>query len=200
MEPAVRNDHIDWIREFVGGNKNALAHFFKLHYHPLRYFATSLIHDDMEAEDIVAGCFSKLWEKRTDFSNEENIKGFLYVSCRNSCLQFLRNLKRRNAAQQRYFEQLNQSEKTVLNDIVEAELLHILEKEILLLPGRCSEVFKLIYFEGKNTNEIALQLDLSVQTVRNHKTRALELLKSAFLKKGIKDALILALLTYLDGL
>lgn len=197
MELAEIKGEVYWIELFTAGNELALDYFFKLHYHPLRYFATSLVHEPMEAEDIVAGCFSKLWEKRSDFSNAENIKGFLYVTCRNYCFQFLRNLKRRNAAQQLYFEQLEQSERTVLNEIIEAELLNILEQEIILLPGRCSEVFRLIYFEGKNTNEIALQLDLSVQTVRNHKTRALELLKTAFLKRGVKDALILALLTYL---
>lgn len=197
MEPAGIKDEVYWVKLFVAGNEVALDYYFKLHYHPLRYFACSIIHEPMEAEDIVAGCFSKLWEKRSDFSNSENIKGFLYVSCRNYCFQFLRNLKRRNVAQQLYFEQLEQSERNVLNEIIEAELLNLLEKEIILLPGRCSEVFRLLYFEGKNTVEIALQLDLSVQTIRNHKTRALELLKTAFLKRGIKDALVLALLEYL---
>ena len=63
----------------------------------------------------------------------------------------------------------------------------------------CREVFNLIYFEGKKTDEIAFQLNLSVKTVRNHKARAVDQLKTAFLKKNLSGPFYLAFLLFIDG-
>ena len=188
-----------WTAQFIGGNKLALNYFFEQYYQPLCYFTIRLTKNEEEAKDIVANCIIKLWERHADFKTAANIKAFLYISCRNGCLEYLRNLRRKTAAQQVYFDQLLESEETIFHQIIEAEFLQILNEEINLLPGRSGEVFKLIYLEGKSTEEIALALDLSVQTVRNHKTRAIEMLKTAFLKKGITRMWFIALLFFLDG-
>lgn len=187
-----------WVTQFIGGNKRALNYFFEIHYQRLCYFALRLTKDEEEAKDIVSNCIIKLWEKHANFQTAENIKAFLYISCRNGCLEYLRNLKRKTLAQQTYFEQLSENEDTILQEIIEAEFLQILNQEIDLLPGRSGEVFKLIYLEGKSTDEIAQTLDLSVQTVRNHKTRAIEMLKTSFLKKGISGTLMLSFLLFID--
>jgi RNA polymerase sigma-70 factor (ECF subfamily) len=183
---------------FNTGDEESLSYFFKLHARSLKYFAEKLILDVAEAEDIVADCFYKMWEKRAEFDTTQNIKAFLFVSCRNACLNYLRGLKRKTAAQEHYFVQLERSQDTILNEIIETEFLQILNAEIDRLPERIREVVKLIYFEGKRTDEIAMQLDVSVKTVRNQKARAVELLKTAFLKKGMSAALLLALVLFLD--
>jgi RNA polymerase sigma-70 factor (family 1) len=188
-----------WTSQFIKGNKLALNYFFQKHYQALCYFALRLTKDEEEAKDIVANCVVKLWNKHADFETALNIKAFLYISCRNGCLEFLRNLKRKTAAQQRYLEQLSESEDTILQEIIEAEFLRILHEEIRLLPGRSGEVFKLMYLDGKRTEEIALELDLSVQTVRNHKTRAIEMLKTAFLKKGVTGPIMIAFSLFIEG-
>jgi len=186
------------ILAFNAGDEESLSHFFKLHARSLKYFAEKLILDMAEAEDIVADCFYKLWQKRTEFDTTQNIKAFLFISCRNACLNYLRGLKRKTAAQEHYFIQLEESEDTILNEIIETEFLQILNAEIDHLPEKIKEVFKLIYFDGKRTDEIAMQLNVSVKTVRNQKARAVELLKTAFLKRGMSAALMLALMLFLD--
>ncbi|HEY0177774.1 MAG TPA: RNA polymerase sigma-70 factor [Pedobacter sp.] len=187
-----------WSASLRKGDDGALAYFFRLHNKSLCYFATRLIQEPLEAEDIVSDCFLKLWENRENFKTSVNIKSFLYISCRNACLDYLKHLKVKSNAQQTYFNHLKEGEETILFTIMETEFLEILSREIELLPPKCKEIFKLIYFEGKKTDEIALQLDLSVQTVRNQKTRAVELLKNALLKKGMSAALSLAFLLFID--
>ncbi|WEK18643.1 MAG: RNA polymerase sigma-70 factor [Candidatus Pedobacter colombiensis] len=199
MVTDVKEDEQYWMDGFRNGNNQALSHFFDLHYKPLSYFATRLTQDAMEAEDIVANCFVKLWKRHEDFQTVNNIKAFLYISCRNACLDHLKQLKRKTTAQEEYFKQLEESEETILFQIIEAEFLQLLNAEIQLLPEKCGEIFKLIYFDGKKTDEIAAELDLSVKTIRNHKARAVALLKTSFLKKGMKDGLYLALLLFLQN-
>ncbi|TJY61539.1 RNA polymerase sigma-70 factor [Sphingobacterium alkalisoli] len=186
------------MESFRGGDETTLAFFFDLHYKSLCYFAVPLCQDTQQAEDIVADCFFKLWQNRTEFQTAQNVKAFLYISCRNASLNHLRSLKRRNAAQELYFSQLESGEETILYQIIETEVLHILSREIEELPTKCREVFKMIYIENKKTDEIADLLGISVKTVRGHKARAIELLKSQLLKQGVSAVTLLAFLFLID--
>ncbi|WP_442591890.1 RNA polymerase sigma-70 factor [Pedobacter sp. AW31-3R] len=199
MEMTNALDDRYWMEEWTKANEKALSHFFKRYAKSLVFFTNRLLNDRQEAEDIVSGCFAKLWERRNSFQTAENIKAFLYLSCRNACLNRLRHLKVRTMAQQEYYDQLLDSKENVLLQMVKAEILEELNREIELLPENYRQVFKLIYFNQEKTDQIAARLGLSVQTVRNYKTRAVELLKTAMLKKGLSATGLLALMYYLDG-
>jgi RNA polymerase sigma-70 factor (family 1) len=190
---------VQWIDQFRAGMESSLAYFFKEHHRSLCFFASKIVNDPFQAEDIVADCFIKLWNRRDTFETPENIKAFLYIACRNNCLNYLRDLKRRTYAQELYFQQLDLQSDEILYNIIDTEVVDILAREIEELPDKCKKVFKLIYLEGKNTDEIAAALNLNVQTVRNHKTRAIELLRSQFLKKGLTATLQLFLLMFIDS-
>ncbi|TCD01660.1 RNA polymerase sigma factor [Pedobacter psychroterrae] len=191
------NQDMQWIEEFQRGNESSLAYFFKEHHRSLCYFASKIVKDERQAEDIVADCFIKLWDRRETFENTDKIKAFLYIACRNNCLNYLRNEKRKTAAQELYLRQMDQHNDEIFYEIIDTEIVDILAREIESLPDKCREVFKLIYLGGKNTEEIAQELNLNVQTVRNHKSRAIELLKTQFLKKGLSATLQLFLLMFM---
>lgn len=187
----------DWMEAFRNGEEQALAYFFKLHSKSLAYFAGRMLDDKTEADDIVSRCFLKLWQKHTDFDSEQNIKAFLYISCRNACLDYLASLKVRTAGQQRYMEHLQHGEETLLYDVIQTEVLDRLNKEIEALPEKMKVIFKMLYVEGKSTSEIAEELGLSIQTVRNQKTKAVDMIKNSLLKKGVSDAMQLAFLLFM---
>lgn len=187
----------NWINALHLGDQDALNYYFNCHYKALGYFAHKLIGDTGESENLVADCFLKLWEKRDTFQNDDHVKSFLYICCRNLCLNYLRDNQRKSIKQQVYLAQLEDSEETILNTIIEAEFLSILHEEVSVLPKKCKEVFNYIYFEQKKTDEIADILKTSTQTVRNHKTRAIGLLKEAMKKRGM-SGLVLAFLFFID--
>lgn len=177
-----------------------IKYFFDLHHKSLCYFANRLVKDDLQSEDIVAECFVKLWERREDFGTEQNVKAFLYISCRNACLNYLKHLKVKTTVQKVYLEQLEKGEDSILYQIIKTEVLEIVNKEVEELPEKMRDIFKLIYFNGKKTDEIAVELNLSVQTVRNQKTKAIALLKTSLLKKGVSASIYLAFLFFIDGI
>jgi RNA polymerase sigma-70 factor (family 1) len=189
----------EWMQLFREGDDRALSHFFQLHNKSLFYFAGQILNDHAAAQEIVSDCFLKLWQKHTDFKEPQGIKAFLFICCRNACFNYLRQLKTRSAAQDLYLAE-GESE-TSSNDyrIVEAELLELVSVEIQALPEKMREVFKLLYLNGKSTSEVAAELDLSVQTVRNQKTKALEMIKNSLLKKGISTAVYFAFLLFTEG-
>lgn len=197
MEKITKDEHY-WVEEFRKGNEKALAYFFRQHYRSLCYFVSKMIQNDEEAEDIAAISFIKLWDRKDDFDTKKNVKAFLFITCRNASLNFLKHLERRNLRQEEYVKHLSDIDEFVLNQVVESEFLNALNQEIEQLPEQCRKVFSMIYFEGKKTEEIAYIMDISVKTVRNHKSRAIELLHNSFLKKKVSDALMLAMFIFLN--
>ncbi|HWW42120.1 MULTISPECIES: RNA polymerase sigma-70 factor [Pedobacter] len=197
MEKLTKDEHY-WIDEFRKGNEKALAYFFRLHYRSLCYFVSKMIQDDAEAEDIAAISFIKLWDRKDSFEKNENIKAFLFITCRNASLNFLKQLERRTIRQEEYVRHLSDIDDVVLNQVVESEFLNVLNQEVEQLPEQCSKVFSMIYFEGKKTDEIAEIMGISVKTVRNYKSRAIEILHNSFLKKKVSDALMLAMFIFLN--
>ena len=195
MEKDQHEQH--WLELFRKGDNAALSYFFKLHYKALCYFVDRIIQNSLEAEDIVAESFVKTWERRADFPTTANIKAFLYITCRNASLNYLKHLKVKSAAQLKYYHELEQGEENILTRIIETEVLVILNQEIEHLPENYREVFKLLYFDQLKTDEIATQLGLTVQTVRNYKARAIDLLKASMLKKGISEVMMLGFLVLL---
>src|SRR5690606_28219119 len=94
--------HDYWISEFKNGNSRGLSYVFDLHYRSLCYFAECMVQDRQEAEDIAATSFVKLWKRSADFETSQNIKAFLYISTRNACLDYLKQLRRQSSAQKKY--------------------------------------------------------------------------------------------------
>jgi RNA polymerase sigma-70 factor (family 1) len=187
-----------WMEALKKGDDKALGYFFDLHYKPLCYFAGRLVQDDGEAEDIVSSCFVKLWKSERKGETAESVKAFLYIACRNACFDYLRKVKVRTASQQEYFIQLGTADEAILTKIVKAEVLSFLEREIDYLPDKCRAVFRLFYFERKGTAEVMELLGINEKAVRYQKAKAIELLKTAIVKKGLSKELVLALFLFLN--
>ncbi|MES1160647.1 MAG: sigma factor-like helix-turn-helix DNA-binding protein, partial [Bacteroidota bacterium] len=73
----------------------------------------------------------------------------------------------------------------VLKEDLKAEVLKSIHKEIENLPRSCGNVFKMAYLEGMSNSEIAETLQINNQSVRNHKQRAIKLLRLALLNRNI---------------
>lgn len=183
---------------FQNGDEKALVYFFKRYSKSLAYFTSQMLDDKAEADDIVSKCFLKLWQRHEHFKTAQNIKAFLYISCRNACLDYLASLKVRTAAQEKYISHLQDGEENILYDVIQTEVLDLVNKEIEELPEKMKVIFKMLYIDGKSTAEIALELGLSIQTVRNQKTKAITILKNSLLKKGVSNALLLAFLLFIN--
>ena len=176
----------DIITEFQKGDPQAFSSFFHLHYRSLCYFASQMVGSQPDAEDIVKDTYVKLWQKHPDFATTQNIKAFLYITTRNACLNFLRHAQVKEASKKQlaYLEE-EKSNDLVLNQMIKAELLREIYAEIEKLPEKRREVFKLSYIEGMKNDEIAKHMNISIHTVKEHKGKALQVLRLRFSDKQI---------------
>lgn len=169
------------IAGFQQGSKEAFAAVYHMHYSRLYFFIKKLIDDREEAQDITAETFVKLWNLRSKFSTHENIKAFLYITARNACLDYLRYRQRQTANKQELSYVLLQNEEDIptTNDEIRFEVVQQIFNEIENLPGQCKRIFKMAWIEGKKNAQIADELNLTEQTVKNQKVRAIKLLRMA---------------------
>lgn len=156
-----------------------------LHTHAYRK-----LNDREEAKDVVQGVFMMLWAKRESIDLTSNLVGYLYTAIRNQIL----NLIAHKRVQSKYIDSIadfaEQGTYHADFQVRERELKSIIEKEIALLPPKMREIFLL----SRNTNlthrEIAMNLNLSEQTVKAQVRNALRALR---VRLGLLGFLILLL-------
>jgi len=175
----------DLISQFNHGDAEAFTAIYNKYYLTLFYFVNRFLPEREDAEDITADVFVKLWKLRARFDNIKNIEAFLYITGRNACLDYLRHLQRQYEKQKELIHVLLQEPADgILQENLKAEVLKSIHKEIAGLPRSCRRVFEMAYFEGLNNSQIAEELKINNQSVRNHKQRAIKLLRMALLNKN----------------
>ncbi|MGX5818721.1 RNA polymerase sigma factor [Chitinophaga lutea] len=177
------------IAGIANGDQQAFRLLFRRHYKALCYFASTITLDQPEAEDLVQETFSRLWDKRADFPDTNAIKAFLYISVRNASLNFVRQRNKLGEKEQAFTYLQSAAPDTPDPLLLDVEVVQAVYGEIAQLPTQCRRVFSMSYIEGRKNDEIASVLGISYNTVRTQKLRALKLLRSSLLKKGLLPAL-----------
>ena len=166
---------------FKDGHSHSLPVLHDEYYPALCRMADGLLSDLPAAEGIVTEVFDLLRKKQQDFETLQNVKAFLYLSTRNACLDYLRKSQRDSLLKsglRRYLD--SDHEGFVLNEIVHEEVLQQISAAVESLPYQCRQVFKMCCLEGLSNSEVAERFRLSVHTVKNHKVRAIGLLRLKF--------------------
>jgi len=173
----------DLIVQFNQGDTEAFTAIYNEYFSKVYYFVKRFIPEREDAEDITADVFVKLWSLRANLNSIRNIEAFLYITGRNACLDFLRHIQRRQLRQKDLLHALLQeADDGQLTDDVKTLVLKAIYEEIEKLPRSCRQVFKMAYLEGLSNSQIAETLSINNQSVRNHKLRAVKILRIALLR------------------
>lgn len=164
---------------------------FRLYHQPLKHFAGSYIDRD-DAEDVIENLFLALFDKNRRFSNGTELKGFLYLSVRNACLNHIRNASNAHRHHMAIASGMPEGEPGFIAQMIRAEVLGEIYREVQKLPSQCSKVIELSFFEGLSNSEIAERLDISEKTVRNTKSRGLSVLKENLSGQALAILLLLS--------
>lgn len=177
------------LQKLAAGEQSAFQFIFNQHYRALCYFAFTIVDNEQEAEDLVQETFSKLWDKRGDFKSATNIKAFLFIATKNACLNFLKSRERLSVKEKdfSYLQEVQVTDEMSGFDpvLTETEIIQQLYEEIEQLPTQCRRIFKMSYLEGRKNEDIANTLEISYNTVRAQKLRALKLIRNSLIKKNI---------------
>ena len=189
------NNVMIYLRE---GNEYAFRFIFDKYYDFLCMVADSYLRDEYISETIVGDIIYNLWEIKDNIDIKYSLRSYLVRSVKNRCINYL---------QQEYIQReisINQYEdkaaieelffienKHPLESLLEQELENKINSIINELSPECRAVFKMSRFDGMKYEEIASELNISVNTVKYHMKNAL-----GKLRLELKDY-ILSILVFL---
>ena len=181
LESMEVNEHTEvLIKAIVRGDKKAFGQLFRMWYVRLCLYAESIVRDRDMAEDLVQNLFCMLWEKREEIDIRESMKAYLYRSVYHAALNSLKHEKVKLAFWE-FIQKQGSKDENNIEYFIDKENQEIVFKEINRaidgLPFQCRQIFLLSRFSGKKSQEIAVELGISVRTVEAQLYRAMKRLR-----------------------
>jgi len=165
--------------------------FFEKSFEPIYHFIRRYISDDMVAKDLAQDTFLRVYEKRADFQSQLHAKSYTYIVAKNLSLDFLKHQKVRN----QYAESLVDipvEDNDFIKNIIYTETVHTVKVALATLSPQSKRIIELS-MEGLSNDEIAQELQISINTVKTIKKRAYEKLRQ-LLASEYTDGITLAVL------
>ena len=163
------------IRHINQGDRKAFKVVFEQYFNALSAFGYKFVVDQFVVEDMVQEVFISFWEKRQDFSHMNALKAFLYTSVRNKCLNHIKHQSVVQKHEKALVYDL-ESEQNFASHVIEEETFNQLFAEIRNLP-RAAQDIMLLALNGLKNQDIADELNISVNTVKTQKKIAYSKLK-----------------------
>lgn len=165
------------ILEICLWNDKSIALLYDKFYRALVGYGCQFVEKEI-AEDIVQELFSVLWERQPQFKSMPQLTNYFYTTVHNMAVNHLRHQTVRNNYRQGILDNLQ--EFMLVDDAAEYFNKEEIYRQLFLavdqLPPRQREVF-LLCMEGKKNKEIAELLDISAETVKVQKRRAVSRLR-----------------------
>ena len=171
------------VNQKINIRENNFKNVFDSYFPSLCVFAHRFVQDEDIVKDIVQDVFVKIWNTVTEFESEKSMKVYFYLSTKNACFDHLKKEKRRNLSSD-INEEIGIEDKVVIDEIIREETYRILEDAIIQLPEKAQEVIRL-NLNGLSNQEIAEELDVSINTVKTHKLLAFRKLREIFGKEFV---------------
>lgn len=161
----------------------AFEELFDLHFSNLVGFVHGYVRDEEVAKDIVHDTFLTFWNNRKRLDLSYSAKSYLFTLAQNLALNYLRHLRVVEMNEREIAELLESATEEIIDY---EERFARVEKKLALLPEKQREVFLKCVVEEKKYQEVADELEVSINTIKKHMVRALK-----FLRDELQEDLVL---------
>lgn len=161
------------ILKFREGKIEAFEIIFHQLYSRLCSFSLNYTKDNIIAEEVVGDSFLLVWNRRENFEDINGLKSYLYTTVRNASLDYLK----KNGEVIRIDIETPDSTKNIEFQMIEEESHSMLYHALDSLPDKCRKVFKMSCLDGVKYLDIADEMQISLNTVKSQRARAIQLLK-----------------------
>ncbi|WP_164126793.1 RNA polymerase sigma-70 factor [Sphingobacterium luzhongxinii] len=130
-----------------------------------------------QSEEIVQDVFVKIWQNIDTIDLENNVKSYIFTVARNTTYNKLKSF----AIQQTYLNDIFYRHVASSNTVEELvhyrELKQVYDQAISALPTQRQRIFRLSREEHMSHEEIAQQLNISKNTVKDQIVKSLKFIK-----------------------
>jgi RNA polymerase sigma-70 factor (family 1) len=155
------------------GHEDQFKSLFVRFKKPIHDYIRVLTGSHSLAEEITQVVFVRLWKKMDALHEIEHIDYYIFRIARNESMRYFRKA----AVETQLFRDLQKRMTAENNNVAEyinyTETAAVLDKAIASLSPQRQKVYQLSRRQGLRIDEIAAEMKLSVNTVRNHLVEAL---------------------------
>ena len=160
------------------GSVEAINLCFDLYYAALCSSANYYVKQPTIAEEIVQGVFVDFWINREKIPEHSSIKGYLMLSVKHDCLDYLKHKKIEERYIDHFKDEMLDSYEDIFDDLINKDLQKALNNAIDKLPKQCKDIFLMSRFKYMSYKEIASTLSLSLKTIENQMGKALKIVRA----------------------
>jgi len=175
-------DHSDklLVIELKKGNEKAFRQLFDLYHQDIYGYSISLLKSKEAAEENVQDVFMKVWQHRENLNPEQSFKAYIFTIARNQAFNSLNKAANDALLKEAIFYESQKSHEYGDYSIREADCKKIRKEAMAQLPPKRKKIFKMSRKKGMSYEEISQELGISINTVRNQMSKALESMRVFF--------------------
>lgn len=168
---------MSFIEKINNKSINGWEELYATYYQGLCVYVNRIINNLDQSQDIVQELLISLWKSTSTFNDVQQLRSFLYKSCYNNALVFLRNDQIRSSIRNKLTIEWSREEYAEFQiSMIQEELLRRIYCQIKELPDRSREVIELS-LQGYSGEEIAQKMNISINTVKTLKSRSFKILR-----------------------
>jgi RNA polymerase sigma-70 factor (ECF subfamily) len=182
--------NIELLKLLKKGDMAAFDAVYNRYCQKMHNFVLSFLKVEADAEEVVQEVFIKIWEAREKVDVYASFESFLFTITYNSTMSLLRQRLTEKKSKE-YLKNIQQIDlaASVIDEMQYVELKNKVEVLLNNLTPRQKEIYLLSREDGLTHREIAIKLDISENTVKNHLVTTLKYLKNKMDKGLIISAL-----------
>jgi RNA polymerase sigma-70 factor (ECF subfamily) len=165
---------IDLMRRIGQGDAGAYRVLSERHLHAILRYATRLLHDATEAEDVTQETFLKLWTSADTWQPDAKLSTWLHRIAHNLCIDRLRR-RRGGEDETELVDETNRPSDLMARKQTAQGVEHALAN----LPARQRAAVVLVHYQGLGNPEAADVLGIGVEAVESLLSRARRSLREA---------------------
>ena len=165
------------IARWQEGEEKAFDVFYVRHVPDLVSLAARKTNSREAARELVQDVFFDLFKQKDRLDADRNIRAYLHGALRNRIFNYYREILQKKKHEDLLLLTNNESYNGTEQQVAYNELKDLLQQGIEGLPLKCREVFVLSRQEHLSHKEIAVRLNISVNTVEQHMRKALQRLR-----------------------
>ena len=194
----ILNDERALVLRLIGGDEDAFCELYAAYKNRLIYFAMRFLKSREYAEDVFQDAFTVVWQSCRFIDPDASFSSYLYTIIRNRLLNQLRDAANEEKLKESILSQALDYTDDTKREVMLNDLKFIISRALEQLTPRQREIFEMSREAQLSHKEIAGELGISVNTVQEHISSSLKIIRTYLIKySGSEYTDIILLLTCL---
>ena len=182
------------ILRLIGGDEDAFCELYATYKNSLIYFAMRFLKSREYAEDVFQDAFTVVWQSRRFINPDASFSSYLYTIMRNRILNQLRNAANEEKLKESILSQALDYTEDTKREVMLNDLKSLISHALQQLTPRQREIFEMSREAQLSHKEIADKLGISINTVQEHISTSLKLIRTYLIKYSGSEYVDLLLL------